>query len=52
MLAKPPRNNGTQKEVQKTGFARFLSATFIIVVYYGAKVMLPSFKHIFVSEFL
>lgn len=39
---------GIQREVHQTGFARFLPCCHI----YVAKVMLPSFQHVFLFEFL
>lgn len=50
ILAGPPRNSGTQKEGQQTGFARFLPVWHIL--YYEAKLMRSSFKQVFPSDFL
>lgn len=51
ILTGPPRNSGTQRKVQQTGLSGFLLfATFSL--HYDAKVMLSSFKQVFLLEFL
>lgn len=50
ILAEPPRNNGTQKEVQPTGSAGFLPICHSVHVVMRGDA--PSFKQVFLPEFL